>query len=122
MNLLQYNLRIQSFFEHHRLRHDFRHLTPSQSTHYTQERAALASICDAMRTILLVSDERKLFIHLAKGTPQYKPVFTRFQPYKGKFFRSKNSNNNRKTFRCTCVRIKQCVKNTIIKNKYYFFT
>jgi hypothetical protein len=45
-----------------RSRHDFQRLTPSQSTHYSQERTALASNSVAMRTILLVSDERKLFV------------------------------------------------------------
>jgi predicted transposase/invertase (TIGR01784 family) len=52
----------QAFPEYYRSRHIFHNLTPSQSTHYTQERAALpvkagqaVSICDAIRTIHCVS-------------------------------------------------------------------
>jgi hypothetical protein len=59
-----------------RSRHDFDYLTPSQSTHYTQECAALpvksgqaVRVSNPTRTILLFSDERKLSVHFEKRTP-----------------------------------------------------
>jgi hypothetical protein len=87
-----------------RSHHVLHHLTPSQSTHYTQERAALVSIYDAIRTIRCVSDARKLHDYL-HGTGPLSISASQDQLHPSKQYPTNlfDSNNSRPRC-CKCIR------------------